>query len=68
MSAEDPAEPAAATDKFLCPCCGKDLTDEANRWKASQMGKKGGAVNLTTAMIYPPYDYSASLPTAQGPI
>ena len=42
MTMKEPAEPAATTDKFTCPCCGKELTDDANRWKASQMGKKGG--------------------------
>jgi len=43
MTTKEPAEPVAATDSFVCPCCGKELTAEANRWKASQMGKKGGS-------------------------
>jgi len=36
MTAEKPAE---LTDSFTCPCCGKELTAEANRWKASQVGR-----------------------------
>jgi len=43
MTMKEPAEPAATTDKFTCPCCGKELTDDANRWKASQMGKAKSA-------------------------
>jgi len=39
MTTKEATEPVAVTDNFICPCCGKELTAEANRWKASQMGK-----------------------------
>ena len=39
MTTKETTEPVAVTDSFVCPCCGKELTAEANRWKASQVGR-----------------------------
>ena len=50
MVAKEPAEPAAPTDKFVCPCCQQEIAAaEIIAFAASLMGKKGAKKGITSA-------------------